>query len=248
MPIYQYQAVNTAGEKVKGTYQGNERSDVLKMLRDNKLIPIHIKEVEGKEDNRNLQLFQFGKKVKLKDIAIFCRQFYTMLNAGITIMICLDILRHQTEHKYFRKVIGEVYEDVQKGFTFSEALKKHDKVFPELLINMVEVGEVSGNLDSIMDNMSTYYEKDYKINNKVKSAMVYPIVLAVVSVTVVIFLLAFVMPTFVGMFEGSGVDLPLPTRILLTISSGLTSYWYIVIIIICCMVYGFKRWSRTDSG
>lgn len=248
MPVYQYQAVNRTGKRIKGIHHGSERNDVLKMLRDNMLIPIHIKEVEGKESSKSIELFHFGKKVKLKEIAVLCRQFYTMLKAGITIIVCLDILRHQTEHKYFRKIIGEVYEEVQKGYTFSEALKKYERVFPELLINMVEMGEVSGNLDSIMDSMATYYEKDYKINNKVKSAMVYPTVLAVVSIGVVVFLLAFVMPTFVGMFANSGVDLPLPTRILLSLSKGLTVYWYVVITTVGIIVFSFKRWSQTDGG
>jgi len=227
MPAYKYKAVTSQGKNLEGVYTGKDKQEVLSMLREKKHIPIKIEEVMEKKDIRELHLFN---KVKSKDIAVFCRQFYTMLNSGVTIMTSLDVLRQQTENKKLRFVIGEVYEEVQKGLTFSEALKKYKATFPDLLIHMVEAGEVSGNLDTIMDRMATHYEKEYKINNKIQSAMVYPMLLSTVAVFVVIFLITFVMPTFMSMFAGSGVELPAPTRILLAISDVLQTYWYLFIV------------------
>ena len=215
------------------------------MLRENRHYPVNIKEAKEEKDIRNLQIFS---RIKTKDIAIFCRQFYTMLNAGVTIMSCLDILRQQTENKKLKHIIGKIYEEVQKGLTFSEALKNHKNVFPELLINMVEAGEVSGNLDTIMDRMANHYEKEFKINNKIKSAMVYPIILSVVSIGVVIFLITFVMPTFMEMFEGGDTPLPAPTRILLSFSDILQQYWYLFIGGIILVAVGINQVLKVEKG
>ncbi|MFT9494814.1 type II secretion system F family protein [Anaerosolibacter sp.] len=245
MPTYQYKAMSRTGENIVGTYTAASKAEVLQMMREKQFYPIHVDEIiEGKD----VQSFRLFNRIKTKDIAVFCRQFYAMLNAGVTILSCLDILRQQIDNKRLRFVVGEVYEEVQKGLTFSEALKKHDAVFPELLIHMVEAGEVSGTLDVIMDRMATHYEKENKIQNKVKGAMVYPIVLSFVSVAVVIFLLTFVMPTFVGMFEGSGVELPLPTRILLSSSTALQKYWYIFFLLLSLVFYLLKKYLETDMG
>ncbi|MBF8982635.1 type II secretion system F family protein [Lutibacter sp. B2] len=245
MPIYKYKAISNTGEKLEGTYTAKAKDEVLSMIRQNQSMPISVEEViEGKD----VSTLNFFNKVKMKDIAIFCRQFYAMLNAGVTILNCLDILRLQTENKKLKKVVAESYEDVQKGLTFSESLKKHREIFPDLLINMVEAGEVSGTLDTIMERMAVHYEKENKITNKVKGAMIYPLILSIVSILVVVFLLTFVMPTFIGMFEGSGVELPLPTRILLTISGSITQYWYIIIVVLIVLIGGIKRYIGTDKG
>ncbi|WZL71466.1 type II secretion system F family protein [Clostridiaceae bacterium 35-E11] len=245
MPVYQYKAVNVTGEKVQGTYTANGKQEVLGMLRQKKQHPISVEEIVQGKDIKDIKLFA---KVKMKDIAVFCRQFYAMLNAGVTIINCLDILRLQTENKKLKKAVGEIYEGVQKGLTLSEALRDHQGIFPELLINMVEAGEISGNLDIIMDRMATHYEKENKITNKVKGAMVYPIILSIVAVGVVIFLLTFVMPTFVGMFQGSSVELPLPTQILLMISKSIRNYWYMVFTVLFILFYGIKRYIEMYQG
>ncbi|WP_425448621.1 type II secretion system F family protein [Dethiothermospora halolimnae] len=245
LPVYKYTAMTKSGDKTESTYTANSETEVLAMLRDSGHFPIKVQEMVEKKE---ISLGDIFNKVKTKDIAIFCRQFYTMLNAGVTIVNCLDILRHQTENKKLRKVIGDVYEDVQKGLTLSEALKKHKKTFPSLFINMVEAGELSGTLDTVMNRMATHYEKEYKINNKIKGAMVYPIILSIVAIGVVIFLLTFVMPTFMGMFTGSGVELPWPTKILLSISDWLQSYWYIFIGALLILIVGLGYYGKTDNG
>lgn len=244
MPEFRYEAIKNTGERLKGIYIADTKNHVLIMLKEKNFYPVKVEEVvKGKE-------FHIGlfNKVKIKDIAVFCRQFHVMLNAGISIIKCLDILRYQTDNKKLKKVLEVVYEDLQKGLTFSEALKNHRDTFPELLIYMVEAGEVSGTLDIIMDRMAVHYEKENKIQNKVKGAMVYPIILSIVSVLVVIFLLTFVMPTFVGMFTSSGVELPLPTRILITISDLIKKSWYIILLVLIMVVYGIKKYIASDSG
>ena len=233
MPTYKYKAITNQGKALEGTHNARSEEEVVRMLRKNKYFPVHIQETENKKDIRDIQIFS---KVNTKDIAVFCRQLYTMLNAGVTLINCLEILHQQTGNKKLKQVIGQVYETVQKGFSFSEALKKQKSIFPDLLINMVEAGEASGNLDTIMDRMATHYEKEFKINNKIKNAMVYPIILSIVSMVVVIFLLTFVMPTFIEMFEDSGAPLPTPTRILLSMSNFLQQYWYLLIGIFIILV------------
>ena len=226
MARYKYKAITAEGKTLEGLYEANYKDDVLVMLRQNQYFPISIVEQKlGKE----IDLGVFFNKVNIKDIAIFCRQFHTMLQAGVSLISCLDILRLQTERKNLRATIVKVYEKVQQGLTLSEAMSRHSDVFPELLINMVVAGEASGNLDLILNRMAVHYEKESKIINKVRSAMVYPIVLAIVAFVVVIFLLIFVLPTFTGIFESSGTALPTPTRILLALSSFLINYWYIAL-------------------
>ncbi len=244
MATYKYKAITNEGKSLEGTYSAKNREEVVLMLRENKYYPIDIKESDEEKDIRNIRVLG---KVKAKDIAVFCRQFYTMLNAGITLINCLDILRQQTENKRLKDVTEKVYEDVQKGLTFSEALKNYKNVFPELLINMVEAGEVSGNLDTIMDRMADHYEKEFKINNKIKGAMVYPIILSIVAIGVVIFLLTFVMPTFMQMFEGGDTPLPAPTRLLLAISDALKQYWYLFIGGLALIVIGTGRLLKIEK-
>jgi type IV pilus assembly protein PilC len=245
MPLYEYKAINKAGESIDGRYSAKDRTEILQMLRKKEFHPVLVKEVAEGTDLGKLSIFN---KVKIKDISVFARQFYAMLNAGVTIIQALDILRQQTENKAFKAVIEKVYESVQKGSTLSEGMKEHRNVFPELFIHMVEAGEVSGTLDSIMDRMATHYEKETKIQNKIRSAMTYPVILAIVSVVVVVFMLVAILPTFLSMFEGSGVPLPGPTKFLLGISNGLRQYWYIIIAVLGLIVYIIRRYIKTDTG
>ena len=242
--IYKYKAVSQNGETIEGFFEGEGESDVLAMLRGNDYLPVHIE----KDIGTDAQIDLFSKKVSKKDIGIFCRQFYTMIDAGLDIVKCVDILAKQSENKTLIKGLSAIHEDIQKGYTLSEAMKKQSKIFPSLLINMVEAGEVSGNLDTIMERMAVHYEKENKLENKIKSAMIYPIVLAVVSVAVVIFMLVTVMPTFIGMFESSGQALPDITQLLLNMSNWLTSYWYIFIAIVLGLGLAFVTFKRTYTG
>ncbi|MBU3144906.1 type II secretion system F family protein [Clostridium sp. CF012] len=245
MPTFKYKVMNHQGEKSEGIFKASSKNEVLAMIEDNNYYPIEIKETleRGQKD-----VFESFVKVKTKDLYIFCRQFHTMINAGANISNVLDVLKKQTANKKLKKCLNEAHDDVQKGISLSEALGKHNDVFPNLLINMVNTGEVSGNLDIIMSRMASHYEKENKINNQLKSAMVYPMVLAGLSVVVVIFLLTFIMPTFTGMFEGSGVALPAPTRIVMGLSKFIRTKWYILVVVIGGAVYGMKTYAKTPEG
>ncbi|OGO77571.1 MAG: type II secretion system protein F [Clostridiales bacterium GWB2_37_7] len=234
MARYKYKAITAEGKTLEGFYEANSKDEVLVMLRQNQFFPINV--IEDKL-NKDIDFSVYFSKVKIKDIAIFCRQFHTMLQAGVSLISCLDILRLQTERKTFKTAINKLYEKVQQGLTLSEAMHRHSDVFPELLINMVMAGEASGNLDVILNRMAVHYEKETKIINKVKGAMVYPIVLAIVAFAVVIFLLVFVLPTFTGLFESSGAELPTPTKILLALSGFLINYWYIAIVMNIAFIF-----------
>lgn len=223
--IYKYKAIKTDGEIVEGFFESQTETDVLTMLKNEDYIPISI----AKDIEKTSKVELFKSKVKKKDLAIFCRQFFTMVDAGISIIRCLDILSIQAENKTLKNSLESIYTDLQKGTTLSGSMKKHKKTFPPILINMIEAGEVSGNLDNILERMAVHFEKEYKLENKIKSALIYPVVLIFVSVAVVMFMLIGVLPTFIEMFENSGAELPGITLFLLNSSKALQKYWYIVL-------------------
>lgn len=241
---FKYKAISNTGQTIEGTFDATSEGEVVSMIKSNNYIPVNVERDIGADSQVEL----FSKKVKKKDLAVFCRQFYTMINSGLGIVKCLDILVMQTENKTLRNSLASLSEDVQKGFTLSEAMKKHDNIFPSILISMVEAGEVSGSLDIILERMAEHFEKENKIENKVKSSMIYPAALAVVSVVVVIFMLVFVMPTFLDMFTGSDVPLPTPTRILIAISDSIRVFWYIYIIVIGIIVAALGTFKKTEEG
>ncbi|MGE4354526.1 MAG: type II secretion system F family protein [Oscillospiraceae bacterium] len=245
MPLYSYKAMTDKGVLKEGSESADTLTDMTSRLRQRHLFPVSIEEVITGTDITMLPLFG---RVRAKQLSIYCRQFAAMLTSGVTIVNCLDILRQQTQNRRLRGVTGELYEDVQKGLTFSESLKKHRDVFPKLMIQMIEAGESSGSLDTVISRVALHYEKENRINSRIKSAMIYPAVLAVICVVVVIFLLTNIMPTFIGMFQSSGVAIPGPTRFLLAISNALQHYWYIFLLIIIAVVFLFRRYAASRKG
>ncbi|SCK00870.1 Cholera toxin secretion protein epsF [uncultured Clostridium sp.] len=244
MAKFKYRAMSGNGKKIEGNHVANSRDEVIQMITSNGYYPLMIEEVV---ESTNIEL-GFGEKVTTKDIAIFCRQLYTMIDAGVSINRSLNIMANQLTNKKLRKVTSQIEEDVKKGEMLSAAIKKHNDVFPQLLISMVESGEISGNLDTMMLRMSTHFEKENKLNNKIKAAMTYPIVLGIVAICAVMFIMTFVMPTFIEMFESEGVVLPLSTQILINLSSILQENILFIIIIFICLFVVFKFYSRTEHG
>lgn len=244
MPIYIYKAKSAEGKEVKGEIEASDLSAVRTALKEKGFFPISISKKSLLDSNIS---FSFLDKVKIKDISVFCRQFATVINSGVSVMGALDILRQQTDHKQLKAVVEKMYEMVQKGNSLSSAMREH-KVFPDILLNMVEAGEVSGTLDSTMDRMAAHFEKENKINQKVKGAMSYPIIVGIIASIVVVILLTQVVPTFVGMFAGAGMELPGTTKALLGISSFLQTKWYILIIVVGGAVGGFKFYTSKDPG
>lgn len=244
MGMFKYRAMNSDGEKLEGSYEADSKNEVLDFIAGNGYYPLLVEEVV---QSANIQI-NFNSKVKLKDLAVFCRQFYTMLNAGVPILTCLDILSNQIENKKLREATRDINEEVAKGGVLSDAMKKHPDVFPELLIALIASGEASGSLEAIMLRMSTYYEKENKINKKVSSALIYPIILGLVSIGAVGFILVYVMPTFIDIFKQSGTVLPWSTRLILGLSEGIQNYWYIIIICIIIGGFLFNIFRKSDEG
>lgn len=189
-----------------------------------------------------------SKRARLKDLTIFCRQFSTMLSSGITVIKCLDILYQQTANKRMKATILGVYEAVQKGEALSAAMQAQKGVFPPLMIHMIEAGETGGSLDTVMQRLADNFEKDLKVKNKVNQALIYPIFLSIVSVLVVIFLLAFIMPNFIRMFRQMGGSLPVTTRILIATSNFLTDFWYIPIAAIVLLIFLWNTYINSPGG
>ena len=235
MALYKCTVIDASGKKQKITRDAESKAEIIDFLKQNKYI---IVDIAKSEESLSLNGILKGvQKIKSKDLAVFCKQLYAMLKAGVTIVTSLEILKQQTENRRLSKIVGYMYEDLQKGNTLSEALAHHKDVFPEIFISMVQAGEISGNIDVIMDRLSVHFEKEYKIENKVKSAMTYPVILAVVASSVVVFLLTSVMPTFVDMYSSSGVPLPSITVALIGISNFLKKDWLILALIIAALIF-----------
>jgi type IV pilus assembly protein PilC len=243
MAIFAYEAVNEMGETIKSTYEAEIKDEVLAMLEKKKLYPIKVEETIGKEIKAPAAL----QKVKLKDIAFFCRQVSALLDAGIPIADTLQIINQQIVNKRLRKAVEEVSEEVQTGTSFSEAMEKQE-VFPPLLIHMVAAGEASGTLNFVMRRMAEDYEKNYKMQKKVSGAMVYPILIVIVAIVAVGFLVTSVLPRFVEMFASANVALPAATQSMIKISAFLQQYWLYLLIALGLIIYGWIRFIETTKG
>jgi type IV pilus assembly protein PilC len=245
MALYKYRASTKSGEKVDGKIEADSKEEVIRNIRSNNYYPISVKEIVLQKE---IELPSIFNKVSSKDISIMCRQFYTLLNAGSNILNTVNILKTQSENKTLQKSLDGIYDDIQKGSTVSASMRRFPKTFPLLLVNMIESGEETGNLTRILYKMTEHYEKEYKLNAKVKSAMVYPAFLAVAAIGVVIFMMTFILPTFVSMFENSSVELPGITKFLLNLSSAMTTYWYLFLGGTIAIVVGTNLYSKTETG
>jgi len=245
VPVYAYKAKDINGAVVKGEVEFESKEEMINHLLSRNLFPLDVKAKNTWNTDLN-QLPLFKPKVKTQDIAIFCRQFAVMLESGISIGGTLDILRKQTSNPSFREIIQNVHEEVQKGRSLSEALREH-KEFPLILINMVEAGEVSGNLDSSMNQMAIHFEKEMKMQRQIKKAMTYPIIVMVLMVVVVTGMIVFVVPRFVGMFQDADAELPGVTLALMAVSDFMQAKWYIILGVIILLIAGFKYIKRYDE-
>jgi type IV pilus assembly protein PilC len=243
MATFVYEAVNNMGETVKSTYEADAKDEVLEMLEKKKLYPIKVEETIGKEIKTSVSL----QRVKLKDLAFFCRQVSALLDAGIPIADALQIINQQIANKKLQKAVEEVSDDVQTGMSFSEAMKKQE-IFPPLLIHMVAAGEASGTLDFVMRRMAEDYEKEYRMKKRVSGAMVYPILIIIVAIVAVTFVVTSVLPRFVEMFASANAELPVATQMLIKLSSFLNHYWLYLLIALGLLIYGLIRFFETTQG
>jgi type IV pilus assembly protein PilC len=235
MPQYKYTAINNDGEKITGNHFAENKDIIISMILSNEYVPVRIDEM--KEGLGDLNKF---KRIKNKDIAVFCRQFETMLKAGVSVTTAINILSKQSTNEKLRAALRKVEENVRKGDSLSNSMKNCEAKFPNILIRMVEVGELSGTLGNVMESMAVYFEKETKMNGKVKSALIYPAVLLSFTIIVVVFILTFIMPMFVSMFKDSGTELPAITKFLLGISSFLQNHGLLLLISIVSIMVAFK--------
>ena len=243
---YAYRVRTKEGRVIAGQMEADGEAAVASRLRSQGLMPVQI----TKESKTNLQMEIniFPEKVKLKDLAIFSRQFATMINAGLSLLRTLNILSEQTENKTLAKTIGELRDDVERGSSLSAAMSKHEKVFNKLYVAMVRAGETGGQLDTVLIRTADNLEADYKLRQKVKSAMTYPVVVAGIAVLLVTIMLLFVVPTFAAMFTGLGGTLPLPTAILLKLSQA--AKWLVPLLLVSSIVgyILYKRARRSSAA
>jgi type IV pilus assembly protein PilC len=243
MPTFVYSARSATGEMQNGQIEVRDRDEVVGFLRKQRMVPLKIEEKKS-----SFEMPSFGGGVSTRDVVIFTRQFATMINSGLPLVQSLDILARQSEKKVLRKVIEEVLYDVESGLTLADALRGHEKVFPELYVNMVAAGEAGGILDTILLRLAVFLEKADALKRKIKGAMIYPAVIMTVAVGAVAILLIFVIPTFQTMFASAGIELPGPTQFVIFLSETLQARWYVFVIGIFMFFTLMKQWYKTPTG
>lgn len=244
MPVFTYRGVNRAGTTVTGERTATSKAELQNLLRREQINVSKLSE-KGKE----FAFPTFGGGVKSKELAIFTRQFSVMIDAGLPLVQCLEILAGQQENKTFQKILTGVRGSVEGGATLSSSMKQFEKVFDPLYYNMVEAGETGGILDTILQRLSSYIEKNVKLKRAVKSAMIYPVSVLGIATGVIALLLWKVVPIFVTLFAGLGADLPLPTRIVIGLSDFVGSIWGLLILVVLVGGgIGLSFWHRTPQG
>jgi type IV pilus assembly protein PilC len=244
MPVYTYRGTNRAGTTVSGEVTAGSKAELQNLLRRQQITATKMSE-KGKEFN----LPTFGAGVKAKELAIFTRQFSVMIDAGLPLVQCLEILASQQENKTFQKVLTGTRSAVEGGSTLSAAMRQYPKVFDALYVNMVEAGETGGILDTILQRLSSYIEKNVKLQRAVKSALVYPVGVLTIAAGVIILLLWKVVPIFGTLFAGLGVTLPLPTRIVIGASNFVGSiFGFLIVVAVAGFVFAIKVWYGTPQG
>ena len=244
MPVFTYRGTNRTGASVTGEMTASNKTELQSLLRRQLITPTKMSE-KGKEFN----LPTFGGGVTPKELAVFTRQFSVMIDAGLPLVQCLEILSSQQENKTFQKVLTGTRSAVEGGSTLSAAMKQYPKVFDALYANMVEAGETGGILDTILQRLSTYIEKNVKLQRAVKSALVYPIGVLTIAGGVIVLLLWKVVPVFATLFAGMGVDLPLPTKIVIALSHFVGSiFGFLIVVGLVAMIMGMKVWYGTPQG
>jgi type IV pilus assembly protein PilC len=244
MPVYTYRGTNRTGGAVSGEQSASNKAELINLLRRQQ---IKVSKLSEKGKEFSLPTFKAG--VNAKDLAVFTRQFSVMIDAGLPLVQCLEILAGQQENKTFESVLTTTRASVEGGSTLSAAMRQHEKVFDALYVNLVEAGEAGGILDTILQRLANYIEKNVKLKRAVKSALVYPVAVLLVAGGVITLLLWKVVPIFATLFLGLGVDLPLPTRIVIALSNFIGSIFGLMILVVfIAMAVALKLWHGTEQG
>jgi type IV pilus assembly protein PilC len=245
MGKFMWEGKTRVGGTMTGEIEAPNEAFVIAQLRRQQIVPVKIK---PKPRDLGFSLLGRRGKVSKRELAIFTRQFATMIDAGLPLVQCLDILGLQQENQAFKKVILKVKEDVESGSTFADALGKHPHVFDELFVNLVSAGEVGGILDTILSRLAAYIEKAMKLAKQVKSAMVYPSTILAVALIVTVVLLVYVIPIFGDMFKDFGATLPVPTQFVLAISAYTRKYFLVGVVLLVLLVMGIRWYYKQENG
>ena len=245
MAEFQYRVITPEGKEKKGTMEGKSVEQVSGVLKAQKNVILSVSEASLM--NRDIN-FSLGGRVSARDYSIFCRQFVSIISAGVSIINALEMMRDQTENRTLKKALGEVYDDVSKGESMAGAMKKHSKVFPSMLCNMVEAGEASGSMEVAFERMAVQFEKENKLKQSVKKAMIYPIVLLVVMVGVLFLMMIWVIPNFMGMFAELDTELPPITQAVVNMSDFVIAKWWLILLVVAAAIALFKAYAASPSG
>jgi len=245
MESFGYVAVNKAGKEIKGSIEAETEAKALAEIRNRGMMVVSLSKQSMLTKDINIDL---GGAPKPRDLSVFCRQFVSMTRAGVTIIDALRMLGEQTENKKLQKAVVAVRVDVEKGEPLAEAFAKHPKVFPNLLVSMTQAGEASGSLDIAMERMAAHFEKAAKTKALIKKAMIYPVVLIIVAIAVMVVMLVVVIPSYTGMFNDLGTELPAVTKAMVAASDFLRAYWYLVALAVIGVIVALKLYSKTNSG
>lgn len=249
MPIYEYTALNATGKRIKGLVDADTLRSARTKLRTQNIFPTDIKEsIKAAKDNKqNVKNF-FGDRVSLKELTVATRLLATLANAGLPLVAALNALADQVESPSLKRIVVDIKERVEQGSSLAKALAAYPKVFPRLYVNMVQSGEASGTLDTILDNLSDYYEAQMELRRKISSALFYPILMFGFCTLVVIGLVTFVVPNIVEIFIKQKIDLPFPTRAVIALSNTLTGYWWAIIGLIAISISLVRYYYRQPKG
>jgi type IV pilus assembly protein PilC len=249
MPTFLWEGKTAQGRVLRGEVEASNIEAVFTVLRDRRIRPMpnRIRE-KGSGLEKEISIPGFGEKVKTREVSLFTRQFATMIDAGLPIVQCLDILSEQSESKLLRNTVRTIRQDVEGGSTLADALKRHPKIFDDLYTNMVQAGEAGGVLNTILNRVALFIEKANKLKKKVKGAMIYPCTIIAVAVIVVAILMIFVIPVFAELYGSMGKALPAPTQITINISNWFVASWYYILFALVAMVVAIRSYYQTDQG
>ena len=245
MPGFSYVAVDKRGKEKRGSLEAETRERALEQLKAEGLIPVSVREQGAL--NKEID-FSIGKKVKPRDLSVFCRQFVSITQAGVPMKEALQMLSEQTENKWLKRAISEVLLNVEKGNTLADSMRSQPDIFPPMLVNMVEAGEQSGSLEMAFSRMAVHFEKEAKLKATIKKATIYPIILVIAAIGVIAVMLLFVIPIFIDMFADLDIEMPAITMFVMNSSKWMTSHWYVLLAIIVGVVAAYKLIYKTTQG
>jgi type IV pilus assembly protein PilC len=248
MPTFAYSGRTRAGQTVSGERAADTMDAAVAALRRDQILVTKINPAKAAKEAGSSKPGKLGKRANAKTLAVFTRQFSVMIDAGLPLVQCLDILGSQEEDKNFAAVIAQTRTDVEGGASLADAMRRHPKTFDPLFTNMIAAGEAGGILDTILKRLATYIEKAVKLSGQVKSAMVYPVAVIVIAALVVGVILWKVIPTFASMFENLGAELPFPTRFVIALSNNLVTFFPIIVGVLALAGYLFRRYYQTENG